>query len=137
MAIEKLIFENDKNDFIAWMNIQDNKVKLTVCDFEEVQEEKATTLANKTFEWLLSNLEIAKQFAAKELVSLKNQAWLEENEAEITEALFISKIKLRSILVYSEGNFELYFDDDDIFWEHVIIVTVNEHLVIEEASIAG
>ncbi|MBP1916555.1 hypothetical protein J2Z23_003537 [Lederbergia galactosidilyticus] len=81
-----------------------------------------------------------KLFAAEELVELAND-WLEDdNEAdidEITKEMFIRLLKLDSISVYSDGEFEMFFSDGDMFWGHSIIVSGNINGELSSAEIAG
>ena len=71
-----------------------------------------------------------KMYAAKELVELANE-WLQDDDEaeidEITKEMFINSITLSSLSVYSEGDFEIFFSDGDIFWGHSIIVSGNIH----------
>ncbi|MGL6312412.1 DUF2262 domain-containing protein [Vibrio sp. WXL103] len=62
-------------------------------------------------------------FAAEELLELKNDAWLEEGEPEVTKDQFIEKMKLESITVYPDGEFEFWHHDGDLFWGHSIQVS--------------
>lgn len=41
------------------------------------------------------------------------------------------------VLFHSEGNVEFYFDDSDIFWEHVYIVIVTQAMELGDTSVAG
>ena len=51
--------------------------------------------------------------------------------------MFINSITLSSLSVYSEGDFEIFFSDGDIFWGHSIIVSGNIHEGLSSAEIAG
>jgi hypothetical protein len=46
-------------------------------------------------------------------------------------------MKLSSISVYPDGDFDLFFDDGDMFWGHSIIVTGNINGEFSSAEIAG
>ena len=91
---------------------------------------------------IFSNIEIidfiekAKDYAAKKLLKLKNDLWLEEDEKEVAKKEFKARMKFTSLYVFSESaNF--YFDDDDLFWGHTIEVTVNQNLKFTDANIVG
>ena len=79
-------------------------------------------------------------YASEELVDLAND-WLQDNDEseidEITEEMFINFMKLDSINVSSDGNFDIYFFDGDMFWGHTIIVSGNVNGDIYSAEIAG
>lgn len=87
-------------------------------------------------------------FAAKRLTELAND-WLmdseefdedeeeEENENLITEEDFAKRIWIGEITISPEGDYEAYYNDDDMFWGHVIIVSGNIETGIKDAEIAG
>lgn len=81
-----------------------------------------------------------KMYAAEELVELANE-WLQDNEEsdidEITKEMFVDFMKLDSISVYPEGDFEIFFFDGDMFWGHYIIVNGNINEGFTSADIAG
>lgn len=77
-----------------------------------------------------------KAYAAKELVDLAND-WLMENEAEITEEMFVNRINFDSICVEPNGSFEIFYFDGDIFAGHSIIVNGNINGEFTSAEIAG
>ncbi len=80
------------------------------------------------------------QFAANELVENANDWQDDEDEyaPEITADEFASRISISEISVSAEnGAFELYYDDDDLFWGHVIIVSGNLTDGFSDATIAG
>ena len=82
-----------------------------------------------------------REFAAKSLTDCANdwlQDSLEDGEPfiEITEERFAQRMVLNSI-GYDENGFDVYYDDDDIFWGHCILVYGTLENGIEEAQIAG
>ena len=81
-----------------------------------------------------------KEYAAEELIELAND-WLQDDEEaeidEITKKMFMELMKLSTICVYSEGDFEIYYSDGDMFWGHSIIVCGNINGKMDSAEIAG
>jgi hypothetical protein len=77
-----------------------------------------------------------KAYAAKELVDLAND-WLMENEAEITEEMFVNRINFDSMSVEPNGSFEIFYFDGDIFAGHSIIVNGNINGEFTSAEIGG
>lgn len=81
-----------------------------------------------------------RMYASEELVELANE-WLQDNDEaeidEITKEMFIDFMKLDSISVYPEGDFEIFFFDGDMFWGHSIIVSGNINGNFTSAEIAG
>jgi hypothetical protein len=62
-------------------------------------------------------------FAVKELLPLKNDSWLDENEAELNAEQFKERMKLESITVSSDGSFDFWHHDGDLFWGHSIQIS--------------
>lgn len=65
-----------------------------------------------------------KDFAVQELLPLKNEDWIDEDEGEVplTPQQFLRKLKLESIAVKPDGSFEFWFDDGNLFLGHLIQV---------------
>ena len=78
-----------------------------------------------------------RDFAAGELLALKNDTWLEENEAALTSKQFKSRMTLESISVDPDGRFEFFFNDGDLFWGHIIVVSGTLANGPTDADIAG
>jgi hypothetical protein len=111
--------------------------QMTLSDFNENQGEQAEDLASSICSWLNSNLHCVKTFSASRLTDIKNTSWLEDGEEPISEQSFIQKIELEAINAYSDGSFDLFFLDNELFLGHSIIVNVNSDLTLEDAEIAG
>jgi len=76
-------------------------------------------------------------FAIKELLSLKNESWLDEDEEELKPRDFERKMKLESITLYADGRFEFWHNDGDLFWGHSILVSGDLEKGPTNADIAG
>src|SRR5262249_22680228 len=59
--------------------------------------------------------------AAADLVGLANE-WREPSEPELTTHEFMRRLGLESVTFGWEGDFELWFDDGDLFQGHSIAV---------------
>jgi Uncharacterized protein conserved in bacteria len=98
--------------------------------------ETAYVLFKEQDEW---NRKI-RMYAADELVGLAND-WLQDKEEaeidEITQEMFVDFMKLDSINVSPDGDFEIFFFDGDMFWGHCIIVDGNISGDFTSAYIAG
>lgn len=90
-----------------------------------------------------------REFAAHEMTELAND-WLEseyddddesdeetETVREITEKEFAERISTCDISFNSNGDFSVFYDDDDMFWGHTIIVQGNVKTGFESAEMFG
>jgi hypothetical protein len=75
--------------------------------------------------------------AMNELLALKNENWRDEQEPEVTPAEFDERMKPESVTVYSDGGFEFWFEDGDLFFNHSILVSGNLTEGPTDADIAG
>lgn len=76
-----------------------------------------------------------RQFASEKLINLANE-WNEDSDEEISNEEFMKRLVLQDIYINSE-NITFYFDDDDMFCGHVIIVNMTSDFKCEDATIAG
>ncbi len=76
-------------------------------------------------------------YAVSELLELKNDNWLMDGQQELTAADFVDAMKLESITVYPDGEFEFWHDDGDMFWGHSILVSGSLSEGPNDADIPG
>lgn len=116
----------------------------------ETDEEDGET-ANKAFEVLKQLYGSLREwdnklrtFAAAQLTDLAND-WLDEDidedsgeePAEITEKDFADRIFIGELTISPDGDLTLYYNDDDMFYGHVILIDANINGEISDANIAG
>lgn len=83
-------------------------------------------------------------FASEKLTELAND-WQDEGYndedgealAAIMEESFAGRIVISELSIDAEGDYEVYYDDDDMFGDHVIIVSGSVDGGMEDAHIAG
>lgn len=95
--------------------------------------EAATRLFAEQAEWDRR----AREYAVEELLPLKNDAWLGEGEAELSAAEFLSKMTLASISIDESGGFSFWYDGDDLFSGHAILISGDFSEGITAADILG
>lgn len=76
-------------------------------------------------------------FAVEKLLPLKNESWLDEDEADLSPADFKAKMKLQSISFAKNGRFQFWHEDGDLFWGHSIQITGNLKEGLTNADIPG
>ncbi len=139
MAITSEQFQyNTENDvFETTFTLGESAIGLSVCDFPETEKAAALVLAQHTETWLGSNMEKLKDYAAAELLDLKNEEWIDEDEKPLTKSEFKAGLTVSEILLFAGSSFQLFLDDNDMFWGHHIVVDVDETGAFTGASIAG
>ena len=137
IKLEKITYNRESENFEARVSGIGNTFTLELLDFEEGDGDAASALAHDICNWLQSGYPAAKEFCAAKLLDLKNEDWLQEEEEPLSKEKFIQTIELEGITAFSDGSFELYFADNDIFWGHTILVDVDSDYVMTDANLAG
>ena len=75
--------------------------------------------------------------ASRDLLELKNENWLEEDEEELDEEKFEACLELEDIEVRPDGEFCFWFGDGDLFWGHSVTVEGTLEDGPTEADIQG
>lgn len=76
-------------------------------------------------------------YAVGKLLDLKNDVWLQEDETKVTAEQFKSRMILESINIESGGHFTFWYDDDDMFWCHMIEIRGSLKEGLTSAGLAG
>ncbi len=56
------------------------------------------------------------------LLMLKNEIWLEDNEPEVTADEFIRRLTVETVHIHPDGSVEFWHNDGDLFFGHMILV---------------
>jgi len=76
-------------------------------------------------------------FAVSKLLKLKNDTWLDEEEEKVSAQEFIDKMKVESVIMFHDGEFEFFYNDGDLFWGHSIQIRGNIKKGLDDADIVG
>lgn len=76
-------------------------------------------------------------YAVQELLALKNDSWLDEREKPLKPDEFKSRMKLESITVGNDGEFDFWHNDGELFWGHMIQVSGSLERGLSHADIPG
>ena len=89
-------------------------------------------------QWVKGNEADARAYAADEMTDLAED-WRDEDEEadEITPEAFADRITLSEISLGSDGSAMLWYNDDNIFAGHVVVVSVNADRQFTEAQMMG
>jgi hypothetical protein len=79
----------------------------------------------------------AKGYAVDELLDLKNENWLDDDEKPLTPDEFKARMTLKSIGFDHEGDVTFYHNDGDLFWGHLIEIGMNVLDEFNHADIPG
>lgn len=121
--------------FTAQVVWNEKSISLSLCDSAKVQEslKMAYELWRNQDEW---NSKI-RDYAVQKLLPLKNENWLDEEEVELTPDTFLDRMTLESITVSSDGSFEFWYDDGNLFFGHSIQISGSLSEGLTRADIPG
>lgn len=119
-----LTFNRSLNWFEGSINWMGQPVRVSI----SVDEENASIASSiKTLEALYRHTsdwsKKITDYAVAELLDLKNESWRTEDQEEVTASAFAQAMQLESITVDSDGEFEFWHHDGDLFWGHSILIT--------------
>lgn len=77
----------------------------------------------------------ARLVAAEELLPIFNDEW--NDDEPMTEEEFTARLTLEDLSVAADGSAELFYNDDNLFAGHTVLVTVGSDGNFEDADIAG
>ncbi len=96
------------------------KLNLTADDKGQISS--ALNVAKELWKAQAAWSEKVGKFAAAQLVSLKNDSWLDSGEAPLTESDFAGKVQMESVIVDPDGACEFWLKDGGLFAGHSILV---------------
>lgn len=79
----------------------------------------------------------AREFAAQELLDLKNESWLDEDEEPVTPEQFQARMELEGLVFSPDGEVTFYHRDGDLFCGHCIQISMDGTNRFVDADIPG
>ncbi|MGE0373555.1 MAG: DUF2262 domain-containing protein [Gammaproteobacteria bacterium] len=131
-------YDPERETYEAQPLIEGAKIDVTLK--AKGSKDRETFLANTRRAWPVlagAGIEAARAHACDELLSLKNETWLEEGEAPIGAEAFKKRLKLDGITVHLDGACSYLFTDGDLFWGHYVSVWRNADGQFSGADLAG
>lgn len=104
----------------VWLGKQ---VRLYVAGVEPLELQGALQTAMSLWENQSSWNQRIMDYVIQELLEIKNDFWLGEDESPVSPDEFRARISLSEVTVYSGGSFQFSHQDDDLFSGHSIWVT--------------
>jgi hypothetical protein len=91
--------------------------------------------ARRSLDRLRGQEDSYRRSAAGDLLAVHNGSW--NDDEPIDEQEFIERMALESVTFYPDGSIELCYADGDLFWGHVILMSVAADGTVGKATIAG
>ena len=124
---------------VNWNGVEAN-VYLETDEEDGDTAKQAMKVLKRVVDNIVENDTKYREYAAEELTELAND-WMEAldeiDTEEITKEIFMKRMEMSEIMVSSKGSLSLFYNDDDMFWGHVIEIDVDSSGGIISAHIAG
>ncbi len=136
-VLGEFIFDRKYGWYTSKVNWNGKTIELNINVEEPNDLQAGLILAHSLFENVTSWSQRISNYAVQELLPLKNDTWLEDDELELTSEDFLKRMKLESISLYLDGEFEFWHDDGDLFYGHSIQISGNIEEGPKSAKIPG
>ena len=124
---------------VNWNGVEAN-VYLETDEEDGDTAKQAMKVLKRVVDNIVENDTKYREYAAEELTELAND-WMDASDEidteEITKEIFMKRMEMSEIVVSSNGSLSLFYNDDDMFWGHVIEIDVDSSEEIICAHIAG
>lgn len=132
-------FTLDRN--LGWYTVQTKfqrrKVTLHLSAREQADADAAVRVAHALFGSASAWSKRILGYAADQLLSIKNEDWLDSDESRLTARQFKVKLALESVVVSADENFTFWYSDGDMFGGHGIEISGTLSDGPTDASIQG
>lgn len=120
-ALGDLTLDRVHEWFVSQSTWNGDIVRVTVEPADDGSSESARATAANLWADQGSWTRRIEEFAVDELLDNAND-WVGNGETKHTREGFLSRLKLKTISLRPEGEFEFWYDDGDLFWGHTICV---------------
>ena len=114
-----------------------SSVKVNLATDEHGQISSALEVARELWKEQAAWSEKVGQFAASRLLDLKNDDWLASGETTLSVSDFAGRLRMESVVVEADGDYEFWLDDGGLFAGHSILVRGSVSDGLSDAEIAG
>jgi hypothetical protein len=136
-ALGRLEYDGELDWYTGALPLGDRSIELRIhCEGAD-GEPPAMGFAVKIAARLDALRRSAEDFAVSELLALKNNTWLDDDQAEVSADEFKRLMTLDSVVVHADGSAAFYHSDGDLFWGHCILLRMGPDERFTVAEIAG
>lgn len=133
----ELLLDKTVDWFEGKANWLGSEIKIYLSLDEDGDSEGSIDTATKVFSECAEWSKKVNKYAVAELLELKNESWLQENQTELSPIEFLKAMSLESITFNPDGNFEFWHNDGGLFWGHSILICGSIEEGLYDADIPG
>ena len=133
----RLTFDRGHNTFQAMVPLAGKPIEVSINAAGEAPDPAVLAIAERFWKDQADWDRRLREFSAAQLLELKNDSWLQDDEKPLTDAEFINKLTPNSMGFEPPDDFTIYYNDGDIFWGHAIEIRGTLSKGPESADIVG
>jgi hypothetical protein len=114
-----------------------HEIKLNLAAAETTDVEKALMVAKELWESANNWNTRVQDYAVQQLLELKNDNWVGDDDHEVTVDEFKERMTLEAITVNPDGSFDFWHNDGDMFYGHAIEISGNIETGLTRADTPG
>jgi uncharacterized protein (TIGR03067 family) len=136
-VLGRLAWDDNLNWYSGKIAKGDISVEVSLTRDQHGSVDRTQARARHVVQNLPTYIELARRYAVENLLDLKNDNWLDEEEEPLTAAAFRQRMTLESMVFSSNGGITFYHDDGNLFWGHCIQICVDAQDQCVGADIPG
>ena len=110
---------------------ENRPVLFTLEGLPEGNDEEAVRYSKQIWEWILE-YRVRVIAHAPLIANFKNKKWREDGEPEVTSEEIRGYLeRINSVYVQYQGGFDIFFDTNDVFHEHSIVVSMGKNFMFK------
>lgn len=125
-VLGNLFYNAELDCYKEEINLGEVSIRLILESDGETSTEGSLNKAVDILPQLTHYIEVTKQYAVEQLLKLKNNSWLEEDEEPVSSQAFKELMVLNCLVFYPNGEITFYYDDNDLFAGHQIAITIDK-----------
>ncbi|MGV0102499.1 DUF2262 domain-containing protein [Nostoc sp. DSM 114160] len=128
------------NSELDWYDSQvvfyETQLTISISTDDNDKVKSALDRASSVVQELKHHAKSAKEYAVQQLLKLKNDTWLDEDET-LTSEEFKNRMTLEGLVFFPDGEAEFYYNDGNLFFGHCIIIKMDKNDCFVDARIGG
>ncbi len=136
-VVGTLQWNDNANQYLGDLNVGGNSIGISLLPSEGTDVSAALVRARQVLQRFEHYRSLAAVYAVEELLDLKNDSWLEEDEAPLSPEDFRSRMSLEQITFAPDGGVDFWHNDGDLFWGHSIQFCIDADDRCVHADIPG
>ena len=120
-----------KGSYMDEIMFENRPVLFTLEGLPEGNDEEAVRYSKQIWEWILE-YRVRVIAHAPLIANFKNKKWREDGEPEVTSEEIRGYLeRINSVYVQYQGGFDIFFDMNDVFHEHSIVVSMGKNFMFK------